>query len=367
MLRRVSWLEIGALAVFLGSALPFACGGHTTNSGVSGGGAGSGGREGFGLATDGNGPGASQNDGHDPGGSIDGAGPGTGYDASGHGDGSGPFPQPCAGGAGVSVADGGQRDTPDTGATGDGSPPAKLVCQRTGPNGTQKIECEKVVGQDVWSCHCTGRCGVTTCTTQRDLACGADNCCAFPIEGCSKQVVNVAPNEFCAASVASGAMTSCGHLRHLKVPNYGPFTSCCPPDAPFSCPTGTPVACFATAEAAKAACGDDCVECSPTSRADAIGLGQLCGGPEHGTCPAGSDCIVRPGPQAAPTGFCSPPCSVNASTPQCPYASAPPGIRTSCSGPLEGFLSGHCVIINDGCAATCPPGFNCRTGGCFPD
>jgi hypothetical protein len=197
---------------------------------------------------------------------------------------------------------------------------------------------------------------------------GAAGCPPPPTKpACAKRVSTAAPLAFCAAPIANGTMTSCAHPNHSDVPDSGSFTSCCPPEAPFSCPTGATGACFATPDLALAVCGSDCVECELASRPDSIGLGQICGGPNPQlTCPEGSSCVLPPG--AAPTrvGFCAPPCNSLTSTPECTYASAPPGIRAVCPGPDAGYLANHCLIVSDACKAKCPPGFNCETGACLP-
>lgn len=53
----------------------------------------------------------------------------------------------------------------------------------------------------------------------------------------------------------------CPHPGLLNEPSYGPFTGCCPLEAPYSCANGTPFSCFATADEALAACGTSCVVC----------------------------------------------------------------------------------------------------------
>lgn len=75
----------------------------------------------------------------------------------------------------------------------------------------------------------------------------------------------------CVASDADGVLgptaPRCPFPSQLNVPDYGPFVACCPPSAPYACPTGTPQSCFATAEEAAADCGDACVTCTdPTPR-----------------------------------------------------------------------------------------------------
>jgi hypothetical protein len=57
----------------------------------------------------------------------------------------------------------------------------------------------------------------------------------------------------------------CPHSFQINVPDYGPFTSCCPDGYPYSCANGTPNSCFATAEKARASCGENCVTCSDIS------------------------------------------------------------------------------------------------------
>jgi hypothetical protein len=98
------------------------------------------------------------------------------------------------------------------------------------------------------------------------MPCGPSNCCGFDTSaavGCGATPVTLPPIAGCVSLIRSGFL-GCAHFEQLFNPAYGPFTSCCPPSAPFSCPTGTPGTCFATAQEARNNCKDDCVQCVPT-------------------------------------------------------------------------------------------------------
>lgn len=79
--------------------------------------------------------------------------------------------------------------------------------------------------------------------------------------GCLQPSLVGAPTLFVGCSNGSGA-SMCPHSFQLNIPDYGPFTACCPPGYPYSCANGTPNSCFATAAAAQASCGSNCVACS---------------------------------------------------------------------------------------------------------
>jgi len=104
------------------------------------------------------------------------------------------------------------------------------------------------------------------CTGKGPMPCGSSNCCGFDTSaatGCAATPVTLPPISGCVGLIRGGYL-GCAHVDQLNNPGYGPFTSCCPPSAPFSCPTGTPGTCFATADQARANCKDYCVQCVPT-------------------------------------------------------------------------------------------------------
>jgi hypothetical protein len=104
------------------------------------------------------------------------------------------------------------------------------------------------------------------CPAKAPMPCGANNCCGFDTslaKGCGATPVTLPPISGCVDLIRTGQL-GCAHVRQLNNPGYGPFTSCCPVSRPYSCPTGTPGTCFATAEEARANCKDDCVQCVPT-------------------------------------------------------------------------------------------------------
>jgi hypothetical protein len=132
------------------------------------------------------------------------------------------------------------------------------------PGSDQWIGCDKLSNERFWSCSCRG--GTTTnCMSKMDFPCGAGNCCGFDTQGevgCAATPPTIPPIVGCVAPLQKGYL-ACSHVTLLNSPGYGPFTSCCPPEVPYSCPTGTPGSCFATAAAARANCKDWCVQCVP--------------------------------------------------------------------------------------------------------
>jgi hypothetical protein len=68
----------------------------------------------------------------------------------------------------------------------------------------------------------------------------------------------------CLGPPSSITALRCAFPRQLDQPSYGPFVACCPPDAPYGCPNGTPQSCFPNAALAASACGNDnCQHCVP--------------------------------------------------------------------------------------------------------
>jgi hypothetical protein len=145
---------------------------------------------------------------------------------------------------------------------------ATILCTSAPIPGTdQQITCKRTVGSPpLWSCACGMGGQWTYCTAKGDMPCGAVNCCGFDTSkatGCAATPPTLPPVSGCVDLIRQQRELACAHITQLNVPGYGPFTSCCPPGAPFSCPTGTPNACFATAEQARANCKDYCVQCVP--------------------------------------------------------------------------------------------------------
>jgi len=66
----------------------------------------------------------------------------------------------------------------------------------------------------------------------------------------------------CQYSLPMGTSLACAFPDRTD-PGYGPFVGCCPFDAPFACPNGTPWGCFGSAVQASQACGSNyCLACS---------------------------------------------------------------------------------------------------------
>ncbi len=145
-----------------------------------------------------------------------------------------------------------------------GAPPdATVICQSTPQKDDARIYCKKVVRDSQWSCSCEHNGMSFLCNSRADFPCGSTNCCGIDTRtaiGCSMPFPTIPPLSGCASSPSSRRLL-CPHSSQLNIPNFGPFTACCPPTAPFSCPNGTPNSCFATADLARRACSDYCVQC----------------------------------------------------------------------------------------------------------
>jgi hypothetical protein len=149
---------------------------------------------------------------------------------------------------------------------GGGGAPTVLCTSAPIKGSDQQINCRKVVGDPVWQCACGIKGTWSYCPSKAPFPCGVSNCCNFDTSTattCAATPVTLPPISGCVGLIRNGQL-GCAHVTQLNSPGYGPFTACCPPSAPFSCPTGTPNACFATAEQARANCKEYCVQCVPT-------------------------------------------------------------------------------------------------------
>jgi hypothetical protein len=150
-----------------------------------------------------------------------------------------------------------------SGFGGAGGRPTILCTSAPIPGSDQQINCRKVVGDNRWDCACGVKGTWNYCSTTTDFPCGFANCCGFDTSssvGCASTPVTLPPISGCVGG-GRGAQLVCAHVSQLNNPGYGPFTSCCPPNVPFSCPTGTPNTCFATATEARNNCKEYCVQC----------------------------------------------------------------------------------------------------------
>jgi hypothetical protein len=149
---------------------------------------------------------------------------------------------------------------------GAGGAPMILCTTPPIPGSDQQINCRKRVGDPLWECACGLKGTWTYCPSKAPLPCGSNNCCGFDTslaKGCGATPVTLPPISGCVDLIRNGQL-GCAHVTQLNSPGYGPFTSCCPVSRPYSCPTGTPGSCFATAEEARGNCKDYCVQCVPT-------------------------------------------------------------------------------------------------------
>jgi hypothetical protein len=150
-----------------------------------------------------------------------------------------------------------------SGFGGAGGQPTILCTSAPIPGSDQQINCRKVVGSEVWDCACGIKGTWKYCSSPYGFPCGVQNCCGFDTSaavGCASTPATLPPISGCAAG-GRGAQLVCAHVLQVNNENYGPFTSCCPPNAPFSCPNGTPNSCFSTAQEARKSCQDFCVQC----------------------------------------------------------------------------------------------------------
>ena len=156
--------------------------------------------------------------------------------------------------------------SPGTGGFG-GAAQQTILCTSAPILGTdQQINCKKVVGDSAWACACGVKGTWRYCTGKGDMPCGSANCCGFDTSaatGCAATPVTLPPISGCVERIRAGYL-GCAHTTQLNNPGYGPFTSCCSANVPYSCPTGTPGSCYATAEQARANCKEYCVQCVPT-------------------------------------------------------------------------------------------------------
>jgi hypothetical protein len=149
---------------------------------------------------------------------------------------------------------------------GAGGTPMVMCTSAPIPGTDQQINCRKPLDQPLWQCACGIKGTWSYCDAKDPFPCGQSNCCGFDTSksvGCGATPVTLRPSPGCVGLIRSGQL-GCAHVTQLNNPGYGPFTACCPPSAPFSCPNGTPNSCFATAEQARANCKEYCVQCVPT-------------------------------------------------------------------------------------------------------